>query len=237
MPMAGDKGGQSGARHHVAMPAAERAIDRGNRLGDRALGEIAKELRGSRVALGVSQAHVASSARVSRPRYSRIERAKAPTLTVAEAARLGSVLGLDLWVRLYPGGHPLRDAPSSERLRRLLTHVRRPLRWQTEVPLPTQPDRTDQRAWDAVVYGQGARTAIELEMRIVDGQAAERRIALKRRDDPVDAFLLAIADSRGNRRVLRENPALFADLPRLRRADVFAALEAGRHPPTGIVMI
>lgn len=179
---------------------------------------------------------MARAARVSRPRYSRIERAKAPTLTIIEAARIGSALGLDLWVRLYPGPEALRDAASSRKLRTLLANVRRPLSWRTEVPLPALPDRTEQRAWDAVVSGLGRRTAIELEMRLWDGQAVERRVGLKRRDDPTDVFLLAIAGTRANRRVLRQHPDLVADLPRLRAADVVAALQSGRHPPTGLVL-
>lgn len=219
------------------MPAAERAIDRGTRLGDRALGLVAEEFREARLGLGVSQEHVAAAARVSRPRYSRIERGKAATLTILEAARIGSVLGLDLWVRLYPGAEPLRDEASSRRLRNLLAHARRPLTWRTEVPLPASPERTEQRAWDAIVFGHQRRTAIELEMRLRDGQAVERRAALKRRDDPTDAFVLAIADTRANRRVLHDHPDLFADLPRLKAADVYAALEAGRHPRTGLVLI
>jgi transcriptional regulator with XRE-family HTH domain len=219
------------------MPASERAFDRGTRLAVRALNALADEFRETRVGLGVSQEHVAQAARVSRPRYSRIERGKAPTLTITEAATIATVLGLDLWVRLYPGPEPLRDAASSRRLRSVLAHVRRPLSWRTEVPLPARPDRTEPRAWDAMVSGHGRRTAIELEMRLWDGQAVERRMALKRRDDPPDAFLLAVADTRANRRVLREHTGLFADLPRLRAADVFADLEAGRHPPTGLVLV
>ncbi len=194
------------------MPATERAFDRGTRTGDRALRTVADELREARLGLGVSQEHVAAAARVSRPRYSKIERAKAPTLTIAEAGRLASVLGLDLWLRLYPGPEPLRDEASSRLLRSLLAHARAPL-------------------------GQRKRTAIELEMRLRDGQAVEPRIALKRRDDPTEAFLLAIAGTRANRRLLRANPGLFADLPRLRASDVLAALEAGRHPPTGLVLV
>jgi hypothetical protein len=83
----------------------------------------------------------------------------------------------------------------------------------------------------------GRRTAVELEMRIRDAQAVERRIELKRRDDTTDGFILLVADTRANRRVLCELPALFADLPRLRKATVFKSLEAGRHPPSGIVLI
>jgi hypothetical protein len=154
-----------------------------------------------------------------------------------EAARLGSVLGLDLSVRLYPGGQPLRDGAHAERLGRVGQRVRAPLRFRTEVVLPQRPDARDQRARDAEIRGRGARTAIELEMRLRDAQAVERRIGLKLRDDPPDHFLLLIADTRHNRRVLAAYPGLFADLPRLRPTTVFRALEAGSHPPTGLLFV
>ena len=88
-----------------------------------------------------------------------------------------------------------------------------------------------------MILGAGRRTGVELEMRLRDAQAAERRINLKRRDDPVDGFLLLIADTRTNRRVLREFPDLFGDLARLRQRTVIAALEAGEHPPTGLLLV
>jgi hypothetical protein len=81
------------------------------------------------------------------------------------------------------------------------------------------------------------RTAIELEMRLRDIQAVRRRIDLKRRDDPTEHFLLLVADTRTNRRILSEFDRLFADLPRLRPTAVKAALQAGRHPGTGIVLV
>jgi hypothetical protein len=74
-------------------------------------------------------------------------------------------------------------------------------------------------------------------MRLRDVQALLRRIALKRRDDPTQGFLLLIADTRGNRRILAEFAALFVDLPRLRPTIVRAALAAGHHPGTGIVLV
>jgi hypothetical protein len=99
------------------------------------------------------------------------------------------------------------------------------------------PDRVDHRAWDAMVFGDSRRTAVELEMRIRDAQAVERRIGLKRRDDPPDGFMLLVADTRANRHLLTELPGLFAELPRLRTATVLRLLEVGRHPPSGIVLI
>jgi hypothetical protein len=105
------------------------------------------------------------------------------------------------------------------------------------VPLPPHPNGADQRAWDAEIRSPRERTAVELEMRLHDAQAVERRIALKLRDDPPDHFLLLIADTRHNRGVLTTYPGLFADLPRLRPTVVFRALEAGSHPPTGLLFI
>ncbi len=79
------------------------------------------------------------------------------------------------------------------------------------------------------------RTGIELEARVRDVQAVTRRHALKRRDDPVDSFLLVLADTRSNRRVMDVYGDLLRHLPRLRTANVLAALRAGEHPPTGLI--
>ena len=93
------------------------------------------------------------------------------------------------------------------------------------------------RAWDGMLFGRGERTALELEMRLYDAQAVERRVELKRRDDPTEHFLLLIAATRTNRRVLAAFPGLFVDLPRLKLAAIRAALAAGRHPGTGMVLV
>jgi hypothetical protein len=50
-------------------------------------------------------------------------------------------------------------------------------------------------------------------------------------------LLLVIADSRANRRVLDEFGGSIGDLARIRKADVVRSLAAGRHPPTGLVLI
>ena len=219
------------------MPSASRAFDRGTQAADRALLAIGHEFVEARLGLSLSQEHVASAAGVSRPRYSKIERGKARTLQVIEVARIGAVLALDPSFRLYPSGLPLRDAASAGRLRAFLAVAAPTLTARTEVPLPAVMDRRDLRAWDAVLYGHRERTAIELEMRLRDVQAVQRRIGLKRRDDPTDHFLLLVADTRTNRRVLAEFAGLFSDLARLRPTDVRAALAAGRHPGTGIVLV
>ena len=87
-----------------------------------------------------------------------------------------------------------------------------------------------------MLLGQGERTAVEFEMRLRDSQAAERRISLKRRDDPTEHFLLAIADTRTNRQVLAALGDRIADLPRVKTSTVLAALASGEHPPSGYVL-
>jgi hypothetical protein len=105
------------------------------------------------------------------------------------------------------------------------------------VPLPQRQDRSELRAWDAVIFGHDQRTAIELESRLTDIQATTRRHNLKRRDDAVDHFVLVIASTRHNRRVLREFAELFEGLPHMRTASALKALRAGRHPGTGYILV
>jgi transcriptional regulator with XRE-family HTH domain len=220
-----------------AMTAKDRARDRGTRRGDRLIATLGEEFRDQRVGLGLSQRRIADAVGMSASWYSRAERAKVGHLAVVDAARIAAVLGLDLVVRTYPGGASLRDSAHAERLGRVLSHVRAPLRYRVEVPLPHVSDRPEPRAWDAMLYGGDRRTAVELEMRIRDAQAMIRRQTLKRRDDPVDGFLLVMAATRTNRRVLAELTVLLPDLPRLRTQLVLEALEIGQHPPSGIILI
>jgi len=188
-----------------------------------------------RASRGLSQAAVASAARIDRSTYSRIERGVRPQVDFMALARIAAVLGLDIVVKTYPAGRPIRDAGHAKRLAALVGTIRAPLRARLEVPLPRTEERPEYRAWDAVVWGNGQRTAIELETRLYDVQAQLRAINLKRRDDPPDRFLLVLADTRTNRRIVADYPELFAELPRVRKARVVAALGAGVHPPSGVM--
>jgi transcriptional regulator with XRE-family HTH domain len=219
------------------MGAYDRPFDRGTRQGERWLTTLGQEFRSARLSLGLSQARVAEAGHTSRQTYGRIELAKHRHVTVLRAAQFAAVLGLELSARTYPGGSSTRDHAHAERLHRLLQHVGAPLRYRTEAPLPATTDHPERRSWDAMIFGHGQRTAVEMEMRLYDGQAQLRRLNLKRRDDPPDHFLLVLADTRPNRRVLTESPDLFADLPRLRTATILASLRAGRHPPTGMILL
>jgi len=74
-------------------------------------------------------------------------------------------------------------------------------------------------------------------MRIHDAQALERRINLKRQDDPVEAFVLLVADTRHNRSVLTQHPNIFPSLARLTFRELTRQPKAGQHPPSSVVLV
>ena len=219
------------------MPTVDRRVDQGTRRAERLVRDLSDEFRQKRIAVGLTQAEVAKSARISRATYQRFERGAMIHISLLDASRLAAVLGLDLSIRAYPGRTPLRDVASLTRLHVVLSNVGSPLAYKTEVPLPQAPGRLEQRAWDAVIYGLGRRTGIEMEMRLIDAQAMERRLDLKRRDDSVDSFVLLVANSRHNQRVLSDLPGLFADLARLSFGELARILRSGHHPPNSLVLV
>jgi transcriptional regulator with XRE-family HTH domain len=221
----------------LAVPSSERIFDSGSRRAERALRDLGDEYRHARLRLGLSQREVSQAARIHRSTYSRIEAGKLRSLAVSVATQVAGVLGLNLSVRAFPGGPSIRDAGQARRLLTLVQSVGPPFTYRTDVPLPAAPDRMEQRAWDVVISGAGERTAIEFETRLYDIQAQTRRLRLKWRDDPVDHLLIVVADTKGNRRVLGNFGDLLADFPRLRTDAVLRGLRAGRHPPTGLVLL
>lgn len=181
------------------MTTKERAADRGRREAARHLQTIAAELREARLAAGLSQSEVGRAAGISHAGVSRIERALAPNVSLGRVDTIAAVLGLQLGVRLYPAGRPLRDTGQLALLERLRVCLAPGLVWHTETPLPIAGD---QRAWDASIDGPGWTVFVDAETRVRDVQALQRRTALKRRDTETDRVILLIADTRSNRAVL-----------------------------------
>jgi transcriptional regulator with XRE-family HTH domain len=233
----GDKPEASGSSDHRSVGATTRTLDEAARRAARQRRELGDEFRERRLSLGLSQAHVARVSRMSRNHFGQIENGACSRVTVAEVNAIAAVLGLAPSLRIYPAGPPVRDAGQATRLREFLSLAAHPLTYGIEIPLANVADRPDRRAWDAVIFNGQQRCAIELEMRLRDVQAARRRIELKRRDDPSDRFLLLVADTAYNRRVLSEFDALFADLLRLRPSRVHADLRSGHLPPSGLLLV
>jgi transcriptional regulator with XRE-family HTH domain len=213
----------------------DRALDRGTRRGRRFLIEIGQELRERRLQLGLSQGAVAVALGISRAQVSRIERAALPSLSLVTAARLASLLGLELAVRVFPGGPPLRDAGHAALLARFKGRVSEGFHWRTEVPLPIPGD---QRAFDGLLTRPGLRIAVEAEMRLRDLQALQRRLELKKRDGAVDRLVLLVPDTRSNRDAIRAAGEGFETALPAGTRRVMSALAAGRDPGSdGLVVL
>jgi hypothetical protein len=147
-----------------------------------------------------------------------------------------AVVGLDLSARAYPGSAPVRDAAHRKLLDRFRSRADPALKWRFEVPIPISGD---QRAWDAVIEGPRGRIAVEAETKLRDIQALQRRVALKRRDDPsVTGVVLLVAATHANRRVVSDQiEALISDYPVSGRA-ILAALSHGNLlSESGVVLI
>jgi transcriptional regulator with XRE-family HTH domain len=218
------------------VPATERNYDRGSRRARSIAIELGNELRRARLEHGLSQDSVARVARTSRAQVSRIERSTVAELSILQASRLLAVVGLELGAHAYPAGQPIRDGAHLALIERLRRSVHPDVAWHFEVPIGLPGD---QRAWDAVLSIGTARVAVEVETRLRDIQAVQRRISLKRRDDrDVSAVVLLLSNTRNNRNAVRAyGDSLKADFPVDARR-MLGELAAGRHPGgSGVVLL
>jgi transcriptional regulator with XRE-family HTH domain len=215
------------------MGTRERPLDRARRAADHHRAEAAREIRLARINAGLSQRAVAKEARVSHATVGRVERNQEPELSLDLLDRLASVVGLEMTVRFYPSGDPIRDAAHVALLARLRARLHPTLRWRTEVPLPIAGDR---RAWDAVIAGPGWTIGVEAETRLRDVQAVVRKVALKARDGQLNGLILLLADTRSNRAAVRA-AADELDGFRVHQRDALAALADGRGPDGDVLLI
>ncbi len=195
---------------------------------------IGIEVRGARRMAGVSQDTLGAAVGISGSEVGRIERGEAPWLTTVQAAKLISAVGLDLWVRPYPAGPPVRDAAHLQLLARFEARLPASVRRIREWPIPNNRDR---RAIDLVLAGLPLRTGVEAETTLDDIQALQRDINLKVRDAGLERMFLLVRDSKRNRDILHATGALQQSFPLNTRA-VMAALSRGQDPGAdGIVLM
>ena len=190
--------------------------------------EISRARRGA----GLSHDAVGAACGISGSTEWRIERGMTRTVNVRTLACLGAVVGLDVRLRAYPAGDPIRDAGQQRLLERLRRRLHRGLGWRTEVPLPIEGDR---RAWDALIRGEGRVAAVEAETVLDDVQAVERRISLKQRDGAIDHVILLVADTRRNRRALAASPNAFPGFSRDARSTLRPLADG--HIPLGSCVV
>ena len=193
---------------------------------------VRTEIERGRRSAGLSIADLARATGLSRSATSRTLAGRRPT-SVREFAILGAAVGMDVRLRAFPAGDPIRDAGQQRLLERFRKLLHPTLRWRTEVVLPGD---TDLRAWDAETGGPSWRLPIDAETVLDDLQALERRLERKRRDGAADHVILVAADTRRNRSALAGASAAFGGFSRDARA-VLKALRAGRDPGCDAIIL
>jgi transcriptional regulator with XRE-family HTH domain len=216
------------------MATRERRSDLAVTRGRAMTTTVLQELRAGRRERNVAGALVAAALGCSPSQYSRLERGLTDGLTIEQATVALAAVGLDLSVRVYPGGPPIRDVAHNRLIERLRARCHRTIRLLTEVPLP---ERGDQRAWDVVLLGSTWRHALEVETRARDRQALDRRIALKDRDSGIDGVSLLLLDSRANREFVRLYGPLLQERFPVPAAAALEAIATGRDPGAGSVIL
>jgi transcriptional regulator with XRE-family HTH domain len=213
------------------MATRDDRFDRSRRDGRTARMRLGGELRIARRGAGLSLRAVARECRLSAAQVYRLERGSVGGPSIEAVMCIGSVVGLDLVIRTYPRGDPIRDAGHARLLERFRQRLHEGLTFRTEVPLPIAGDL---RAWDAVIGGDGWQIPVEAETVVDDAQALERKLALKLRDGGFDHLVLLVADTRHNRIA---SPGVQCTMPLDTRA-VLAALRQGRDPGgSGLVIL
>ncbi len=215
------------------MATRESSREQARREGARMRSRLGDELRRARRGAGLSLDSVGRTCRLSGSQVSRIEKGTVRQPSLEELICIADVVGLDLVIRTFPRGDPIRDAGQARLLERFRHRLHRALSFRSEVPLPIAGDL---RAWDALVGGQGWQVPVEAETVIDDGQALQRKLALKLRDGGFDHLILLVADTPRNRAAL-EATSLRDSYP-LPGRSVLQALREGRDPgASGVVIL
>lgn len=200
---------------------------------DEDLRRVLLDLGNARRSSGLSLDDVGSACGVSGSTAARTEVGSTRNPDLRGLAAMAAVVGLELRLRTFPAGDPIRDVGSQRLLARLRVRLHVGLAWLTEVPLPIIGDL---RAWDALIRGAAWCLAVEAETVLDDIQAVERRVALKQRDGQVDHVLLLVADTRRNRRALASAPAAFPGFSRDARR-MLRNLALGVDPGTSALVL
>ena len=225
------------------MATRDRAGDRAERRARRDLIRLGEEIRRARLEESLSQQAIADVLGCSQPGLSRIERARLDHLDLPFLGRYMAAVGLELSIRAYPGGSPLRDRAHVA----LLSRFRERLdpRWRCSLEAPVTPSvgqprsgGPDLRRWDLFLRRTRTTIGVEAETRLYDGQSQVGRALSKRNASSADRLVLLVADTRHNRSVLRDlSPLLEHDFPLSTRA-ILRALGAGEAPAAdGIVIL
>lgn len=181
------------------MATKARQVDIGTARGIELITRAGREIRQARVDRGLSLAAIGRAAALSVSEVSKIERGLVGHVSVRDLARLHAVVGLELSLKSYASGQPIRDAAHVALLDDFRRMLHRSLRWAIEAPLPMPGDP---RSWDGVIRGDGWQYGVEAETAPHDAQSLARRLQLKQRDGRVDGVVLLLRKTVQTRRFL-----------------------------------
>lgn len=166
------------------MPTRQNPADEAARRAKYQMDQVVRDLRARRLMAGLSLSAVAAALGCSRQLVAKWEqRALAPS--PIRLAAWGATLGLDISIRAFDAGSPLRDAGQLRLLGRGRHAVGTRWAWRTEVPVTSNP--LDRRAIDAVLTAPRGRVGLEAITRLVDAQAQVGAALLKQEASGVDS--------------------------------------------------
>jgi transcriptional regulator with XRE-family HTH domain len=189
--------------------------------------DMGRELRGARRSAGMRQLDVARIVRTSTSQVCRIEHGQLPSLSLEALARHAAAVGLKPWLKLYPLGRRLLDAPQLELLARFRARLHPSWAWETEVPMPIAGDL---RSGDCRITIPGCSALVEAYTRASDWQRQSSAAALKKRDLGATRLIMLMAATHANRRAIAEADAVTDGSFPLRTKAMLEALAAGRDP-------
>ena len=186
------------------------------------------ELRIARVTAGLSQVQTARLAGVGQTVVSRAECGD-PRVSLDVRCRLAAAAGHELGWRLYPVATVrLRDSGQLALAQAIVTAAAKA--WAADLEVPIGPG--DLRAADIVLRRSDQLIHIEVERVLVDLQAQLRAGQLKRqelaqRHELQVRFVLAVADTRGNRDRVAAVKDLLAHVLPMSSREIWAAIRTG----------
>ena len=184
------------------MASRERPRDRALETATRAATDVGAQVRRARRGSGISVRAAASAVGMDDSTFQRIERHLLPNVSIRQLALACAAVGLELSVRTFLSGDPVRDAGQLRLLARFRARLPAAAPWATEVPLPIPGDL---RALDGWTQIQSSTIGVEAETRLSDIQAIERKALLKKRDANLERLILLVADTE---RTARSSPCI-----------------------------
>lgn len=216
------------------MATRARQVDIGTARGIELIARAGREIRQARMDRGLSLAAIGRASALSVSEVSRIERGLVARVSVHDLARLHAVVGLELSLKSYPSGQPIRDAAQVALLEDFRKELHKSLHWSVEVPLPITGDR---RSWDALIRSDGWQYGVEAETAPRDSQSVARRMQLKERDGRVDGMLLVLRRTVQTRRFVSEAGELLRSVFPVDGTRAIELLRAGVDPGGNAVIV